>query len=197
MTRTKKIGIETKPPSKTCDDPNCPFHGELKVRGKSFTGTVLSDKMQKSVTVEWQGRRFVPKYERYKKIRTKVIAHNPPCLDASEGDRVVISECKSLSKRKNFVVIEVLGEDFDYQLKKEALDEGRHREDKKPSVKQASVEEKPPEESPLSDSDESVSLPGTSNENVRSDRSRASAKPGSVEEVPAEEDPAKEKPEAQ
>lgn len=143
MTRTKKIGIETKPPSKACEDPNCPYHGDLKVRGKTFTGTVLSDKMQKSVTVEWQGRRYVPKYERYKKIRTKLIAHNPPCLNAKEGDRVRISECKPLSKRKNFVVIEVLGEDTDYQLKKEALDEGKHREEKKDNPSEPSKEKKP------------------------------------------------------
>ncbi|MBW2968455.1 30S ribosomal protein S17 [Candidatus Woesearchaeota archaeon] len=131
MPRTKKIGIDVKPPSKTCEDPNCPFHGTLKVRGKQFTGTVISDKMQRSATVEWSGRRYVPKYERYQKTKTRVIAHNPPCINASEGDVVKIIECRSLSKKKSFVIVATVGEDEEYRLKKEALEEGRHRDEKK------------------------------------------------------------------
>jgi small subunit ribosomal protein S17 len=127
MTRARSTGFGVEAPQKKCDDKNCPFHGELKIRGKKFTGKVVSHKMQRSVTVEWQGWRFIPKYERYKKTRTKVIAHNPPCIDAVEGDLVMIGECKPLSKRKNFVVMKVLAKLEKYAVEKEAKEEGRHK----------------------------------------------------------------------
>ncbi|MEM3953324.1 MAG: 30S ribosomal protein S17, partial [Nitrososphaerota archaeon] len=37
---TKNIGIPVNPPQRECNDPNCPFHGYLKVRGIILTGTV-------------------------------------------------------------------------------------------------------------------------------------------------------------
>ena len=90
MARTRKIGIEADVPSSACQDKQCPFHGNLKLRGKVFEGLVLSTKMQKSAIVSWEGTKFVPKYERYKKKRTKVPVHAPSCLQVSEGDKVRI-----------------------------------------------------------------------------------------------------------
>jgi len=29
----RNIGVKVSPPKKECDDPNCPFHGGLKLRG--------------------------------------------------------------------------------------------------------------------------------------------------------------------
>ncbi len=104
----EKIGIKVNPPKDKCNDSTCPFHGALSLRGKTFTGTVTSDKMYKSVKVEWNRQVYVPKYERYKKARSKVIAHNPTCIDAKLGDEVLIMECRKLSKTKNFAVVEVL-----------------------------------------------------------------------------------------
>ncbi len=105
MTKTKK-DIKQK-----CNDKNCPFHGNLKFRGRVFTGTVVSAKMQKTVTVVWSWKHYLPKYERYENRRTKVNAHNPKCIDAKEGDIVKISVCRPLSKTKNFVVIEKIGKE--------------------------------------------------------------------------------------
>lgn len=120
MSRTKNTGVDVQAPKQTCEDRRCPFHGELKVRGKIFTGTVISDKMQNSAIVEWTGWRYVPKYERYKRTRTKVSVHNPKCIDAKEGDVVKIVECRPLSKTKNFVILEVQGQEKDYDIKKDA-----------------------------------------------------------------------------
>lgn len=92
-------------PDNKCEDKNCPFHGKLAVRGRVFEGIVKSDKMDKSVTIQFDRLSFVPKYERYEKRRTKIKAHNPPCIDAKSGDHVKITECRPLSKTKNFVVI--------------------------------------------------------------------------------------------
>lgn len=92
--------------SSSCADKNCPKHGSLSIRGRTFVGKVISSKMSKTVNVEWERRVHVPKYERYMKKRTKVKAHNPECIAAKEGDTVKIGECRPLSKTKQFVVLE-------------------------------------------------------------------------------------------
>ena len=96
-------------PEERCTDVRCPFHGSLSVRGRSFEGVVVSDKMAKTVTVEIVGMRKVPKYERYERRTSKLHAHNPPCISARAGDRVRIMECRRLSKTKSFVVVEKMG----------------------------------------------------------------------------------------
>ena len=128
MARTRKTGFGIKSPSQTCQDKKCPFHGKLKVRGKQFTGKIVSDKMPHSVVVEWLGWKYLPKYERYKKIRTRVAAHKSPCINAKKGDLVKLAECRPLSKTKNFVVLSVMGEEKRHALEQEALDEGKHKE---------------------------------------------------------------------
>jgi len=92
-----------------CNDPKCPFHGQLSVRGRILEGVVVSDKMMKTVTVKIERLHYVPKYERYERRTSKIHAHNPPCINARVGDRVRIGECRRLSKTKSFVVIEKLG----------------------------------------------------------------------------------------
>ncbi len=93
-----------------CNDINCPEHGILKTKGAVFLGSVISDKMRKTVTVQWSRKIYIPKYERYQVKLSKVKAHNPQCLNAKVGDYVKIKETRPLSKTKNFVVIEKLGQ---------------------------------------------------------------------------------------
>ena len=45
---------------------------KLKTRGRTFVGEVVSAKAQKTVTVEWNRRIYVSKYERYQKKKSKV-----------------------------------------------------------------------------------------------------------------------------
>ena len=97
--------LSMKKPNKECDDVNCPYHGTLSVRGKTVKGTVVSDKMQKSVVIKIAYTRYFQKYERYARMSSRNTAHNPPCIDAQTGDVVTIAECRPLSKTKNFVVI--------------------------------------------------------------------------------------------
>jgi ribosomal protein uS17 len=73
--------------------------------GRTFTGTVVSDKMSRTVTVQWERRHYVPKYQRYERRYSKVKAHNPDEIDAKTGDTVTIMETRPISKTKNFVVI--------------------------------------------------------------------------------------------
>lgn len=102
----KNIGIKAKEPKDKCEDVNCPFHGSLKVKQVTAVGTVISSKMQKTVTIEIPRTHFIPKFERYEKRRTKIKAHNPHCLNVKEGDIVKVALCKPLAKNKNYVVIE-------------------------------------------------------------------------------------------
>ncbi|MEM2299818.1 MAG: 30S ribosomal protein S17 [Candidatus Hadarchaeales archaeon] len=92
-----------------CNDPKCPLHGRLSVRGRVLEGIVVSDRMMKTVTVQIERLHYVPKYERYERRTSKIHAHNPPCINAKIGDRVRIMECRRLSKTKSFVVVEKLG----------------------------------------------------------------------------------------
>jgi small subunit ribosomal protein S17 len=101
----RDIGLDVDAPSDSCEDDNCPFHGTLPVRGRTFEGEVVSDDTEDTVTVQWGYTEKIPKYERYERRNTKVAAHNPACIDAAEGDRVTIAECRPLSKTKSFVVV--------------------------------------------------------------------------------------------
>ncbi len=93
------IGIGAKAPKKSCDDRNCPFHGHLSVRRKFLDGRVVSTKMTKTVTVERDYLNYVPKYTRYEKRRSRIMAHSPPCLEVHEGDRVKIRSAGRLARK--------------------------------------------------------------------------------------------------
>ncbi|MBU0636301.1 30S ribosomal protein S17 [Candidatus Micrarchaeota archaeon] len=80
----------------------------LTVRGKIFEGRVTSTKMPKTVVVERNIFQYVPKYERYKKTRSKIKAHVPENIKVSEGDWVRIGETRKISKTKSFLVLEVV-----------------------------------------------------------------------------------------
>ncbi len=45
------IGLNVKEPENTCDDPNCPFHGNLSVRGQVLEGIVTTNKAERTITV--------------------------------------------------------------------------------------------------------------------------------------------------
>lgn len=102
-------------------------------RGRTFTGVVTSDSMRKTVTVEWNRRHYIPKYERYEKRRTHVKAHNPEEVDARVGDEVIIQETKPMSKTKHFTIIRKVGADekAEEAVKEEAKPEKQAEE--KPS----------------------------------------------------------------
>jgi small subunit ribosomal protein S17 len=106
--KVRDIGIDAKKPKGSCASAACPWHGHLKVRGRIFTGKVLSDKAALSAVVGWDYLHYIQKYERYMRKRTRLSVHNPICVGAKIGDAVKIMECRPLSKTKNFVIVERL-----------------------------------------------------------------------------------------
>tara|TARA_Y100000310_G_C20617742_1_gene781560 strand:- start:53 stop:385 length:333 start_codon:yes stop_codon:yes gene_type:complete len=108
MTKEKNIGTGYEMPKKKCTgDVHCPFHGEMPVHGRVFTGTVIKRNPNKTVTVEWPRIYYLQKFERYSKRRSKVKAHNPDCISAQVGDKVTIIETRPISKTKSFVVMRI------------------------------------------------------------------------------------------
>ncbi len=73
-----------------------------------LTGTVVSDKMNKTVVVRIDRRVMHPLY---KKIitRSKKYAAHDETDSASIGDTVRIRECRPISRNKRFEVIEKVG----------------------------------------------------------------------------------------
>jgi|TARA_B100001964_G_C14250004_1_gene609428 small subunit ribosomal protein S17 len=139
--KVKNIGIKVTKPADKCKDDNCPFHGKLRCRGRIFTGTIVSVKMQKSAIVEWEYRQFLKKYERYEKRGSRVKVHNPACINASEGDVVKIMECRPLSKTKNFVIVEILGKEKGFKERMEAEEEAKFRKEVKKDEEQTDAQE--------------------------------------------------------
>ena len=74
---------------------------------RTQTGRVVSNKMDKSVTVLLERQIKHPLYGKYIKRSTKVCAHDED-NSCGEGDKVVIAECRPLSKTKSWRVVEIL-----------------------------------------------------------------------------------------
>ena len=103
--KTQRTGLPVKAPDSSCNDNLCPWHGSLSLRGRVFTGTVRSAKARNTAVVEWPYTRFLTKYDRSMRQSSRVAAHNPTCIHARENDRVLIAECRPISKTKHFVVV--------------------------------------------------------------------------------------------
>lgn len=108
--RARDIGLDVRAPKNVCDDPHCPFHGQLSVRGQVLEGVVVSTAMQRTAVVERTLLHFVPKYERYEKRRRRYLAHAPVCLGVPVGHRVRIAETRPLSKVVSYCIVEDLGQ---------------------------------------------------------------------------------------
>ncbi|OGW43060.1 MAG: 30S ribosomal protein S17 [Nitrospirae bacterium RBG_16_43_11] len=76
-------------------------------RRKEFLGRVISDKMNKTVTVLVESLYRHPRYGKVVKMRTKFKAHDED-NKCHEGDKVKIIETRPLSKDKHWKVIDIL-----------------------------------------------------------------------------------------
>ncbi len=74
---------------------------------RTATGLVVSNKMDKTISVAIERKVKHPMYGKYLKRTTKVLAHDEQ-NDCNEGDTVSISECRPLSKNKAWRLVEVV-----------------------------------------------------------------------------------------
>lgn len=78
-----------------------------KTNKKIFQGKVVSDKMEKTITVVITRRTLHPIYQKYVTRSKKVKAHDET-NDAKVGDTVRIIECRPVSKDKHWNLLEVV-----------------------------------------------------------------------------------------
>jgi small subunit ribosomal protein S17 len=106
-----------------CKDKKCPFHGKLRLRGRSFIGTIIASDVNKSATIEFIKKHYVQKYERFENRRTRLRVHNPPCINAKKNDKVKVVETRPISKSKHFVIVKNFGKDVLFEQKEESIDD--------------------------------------------------------------------------
>ncbi len=80
---------------------------ENKQKIRTVTGRVVSDKMDKTITVMVERLIKFPIYGKFVKRSTKYLAHDEQ-NQAKQGDIVSITSCRPLSKNKTFKLVSVL-----------------------------------------------------------------------------------------
>ncbi len=74
---------------------------------RTVTGCVVSDKMDKTITVLVERLIKFPIYGKFVKRSTKYMAHDE-ANKAKNGDIVSIASCRPLSKNKTYKLVEIL-----------------------------------------------------------------------------------------
>ena len=74
---------------------------------KERIGVVVSNKMEKSITVAVKTKVKHPIYGKFVNKTSKFVAHDDK-NDCNEGDTVRIMETRPLSKRKNWRLVEII-----------------------------------------------------------------------------------------
>merc|ERR1712193_537393 len=94
---TRNVGLGFKTPREAIEghyiDKKCPFTGNVSIRGRVLTGTIV--KMKK-------------KNNRFEKRHKNMSVHMSPCFrDVQVGDVVTVGECRPLSKTVKFNTLKV------------------------------------------------------------------------------------------
>lgn len=74
---------------------------------RTFQGQVVSDKMDKTITVRIERQVKHPIYGKYIRRSTKVHAHDE-ANECGIGDLVLIEQCRPLSKSKTWRLVKVI-----------------------------------------------------------------------------------------
>lgn len=74
---------------------------------KQEVGIVISNKMQKTIVVEVQNRYSHPIYSKTV-IRTKKYLAHDELEECNIGDQVLVEECRPLSKKKRWKLVQIL-----------------------------------------------------------------------------------------
>lgn len=74
---------------------------------RTATGRVVSNKMNKSVTVLVERQIKHPMYGKYLRRSTKITVHDEENT-CNEGDLVTIEECRPISKNKSWRLVDVV-----------------------------------------------------------------------------------------
>ncbi len=75
---------------------------------RTVAGKVISDKMDKTITVLVERQIKHPMYGKYLRRSTKIKVHDEENT-CKAGDLVTIAECRPISKNKSWRLVEVVG----------------------------------------------------------------------------------------
>jgi small subunit ribosomal protein S17 len=81
---------------------------EQETSNRTLVGQVVSNAMDKSITVTVERRVKHPVYGKYMSRSTKVHAHDE-ANECQVGDTVMVEQCRPLSKTKTWRLVKVLG----------------------------------------------------------------------------------------
>ena len=88
--------------------PSQPERASQEPKGaRTLTGRVVSNKMQKTITVEVERLIKHPTYGKFIRRTTKLLAHDENGA-SQRGDLVVIAPCRPMSRRKSWRLLEVV-----------------------------------------------------------------------------------------
>ena len=76
---------------------------------RTITGRVISDKMNKTITVLVERKVPHPVYKKYVRRSTKIHAHDET-NQCKEGDTVLIEQCRPLAKSKSWRLVKVIAQ---------------------------------------------------------------------------------------
>lgn len=76
-------------------------------RLRTLTGRVVSNKMNKTIAVEVERLVKHPRYGKYIRRTTKLLAHDEN-NESRQGDTVTIAECRPLSRSKSWRLVAVV-----------------------------------------------------------------------------------------
>lgn len=107
-------------------------------------GNVVSDKMDKTITVLVERRYIHPVYKKYIKRTDKYAAHDEANA-YKVGDRVQITECRPISKRKTWTVVDAgaVAAPKKAETKAAPKKEAAVKEEKKAEPKKETAKKKP------------------------------------------------------
>jgi small subunit ribosomal protein S17 len=74
---------------------------------RTVVGRVVSDKMDKTVSVAIERKIKHPMYGKYIRRTTRVMAHDAN-NECKQGDRVAIAECRPVSRNKSWSVVNIV-----------------------------------------------------------------------------------------
>ena len=78
-----------------------------KITARAVTGRVVSNKMDKGITVLVERRMMHPLYRKFVRRSTRLHAHDEN-NECGPGDTVLIQECRPMSKTKSWRLVKVV-----------------------------------------------------------------------------------------
>ena len=106
----KSVGLGFRVPKEakrgTYVDKKCPFTSDVSIRGRIITGIVHTAKMNRTIIIRRNYLHFVKKYQRYAKRHRNFSVHCSPAFTPKPGDRVIVGQCRPLSKTVRYNVLQ-------------------------------------------------------------------------------------------